>query len=290
MVGLAMLVLAAIFGGAAFFRKRVLEMVTEAVTGSITRNATSSSIQSIMDKLKMVRNIGIADTIMDWMDLRRREPPLDKTPRPARPGDNIRVDSGRFPEILDPVREEPWEGYPPEGYPYRELTGRTVYDIDGEERDVWEGQPPESGPPPELPAGKGAGVDLNTARATPAGVAGAKAAGMAAVGTAEATAATEASAVAGPAGVAVAVGAAAAKKVKEFTAGEAGMVTRPAGPGGDSTGRTTGTVSDAGAGKGPAAGVPVNAADIRRQENGGMPERRRTTGEHANARESCHQE
>ncbi|OAT83702.1 hypothetical protein [Desulfotomaculum copahuensis] len=228
MIGLALIVLAAIFGGAALFRKHVLEMITNALTSGITKNTSLNGIQGIMDKLKMVRSIGIADTVMDWMDLRRKEPPIDKTPRPIRPDGGARVDSERFPEVLDPEAEEAWEGQPPKNWPHGEIPGRTIYDVDDyKANDVWEGQPPQSGIPQELTAGKNTGITLNTARATPPGVTGMKTAGTAAgAGTAaKAAATTGAGIVAGPVGDVAAAGAAGAKKAEEFAKGEAKAVT-----------------------------------------------------------------
>lgn len=172
MIGLSMLLLSFIFGGAVLFRKKFFNTVVDAVSSRV-KDSTAGSVHKM---LKTVRNIGLADAAIDWMDLRgsKKKEVIDRInnlkPTPPNPDGHRKVDVGGMrPEVSDPEGPEVWEGQPPAGGIPKELPGDTLKDTeywdvpegtvkqdtqDTDTNDIWEGQPPDGYPFKELPAGK----------------------------------------------------------------------------------------------------------------------------------------
>ncbi|WP_066638359.1 hypothetical protein [Desulfolucanica intricata] len=123
MIGLSMIVLTVIFGAAALFRKKILDWFTESAARTIS-SRMKPSMQKTRDTLKMVRNVGIADGVMDWMSLRHiRDNMANTTARNPQSLDTGRVDAGRFPKVLAPEdKDNGLKGQPQGEFLYKNTT------------------------------------------------------------------------------------------------------------------------------------------------------------------------
>ena len=116
MIGFSMIVLTVIFGAAAFYRKKILDWFTESATRSIG-SRLKPNVQKTMNTLKMVRNVGIADGIIDWMSLRHPKDGLaTTTPEKPQSLDDSSVDAASSLKVLPQGDEgRGFEGQPSGG-------------------------------------------------------------------------------------------------------------------------------------------------------------------------------
>ncbi|MGB9661707.1 MAG: hypothetical protein ACPL5F_06755 [Moorellaceae bacterium] len=139
MLGLAMILQAAIFLAAAIFRKKFLNLIMESVQEGASRYHEKVSERIIQANAAIARRLGLADMISDWWIARHNRgtggsPPDDDhkdaalggvweqmPPPPPRPSNAKQLPSGG-PVTID-IEPEPevWEGQPPQGYPFKEL-------------------------------------------------------------------------------------------------------------------------------------------------------------------------
>ncbi|ACV63311.1 hypothetical protein Dtox_2506 [Desulfofarcimen acetoxidans DSM 771] len=170
MVGFAMIILTVIFFGAFFYRKKVVEMITD----TLTFNTAKEKHVDPTRMLRTARNMGLTYMAYKrWAGRGSGKPKEDYSPIKPHPDDYRHVDSGRFPEYFDPEEEKNpyegenpnyenlqitdgkdidnveftsyyedefksrvWEGQPPEGYPFRSLTGKTSNDYDTDKENL----------------------------------------------------------------------------------------------------------------------------------------------------------
>jgi hypothetical protein len=133
MLGLAMILQAAIFLAAAFFRKKFLNLIMESVQEGASRYHEKVTERIIQANAAIARRLGLADMISDWWIARhnrgseKEEPPSpggvweQMPPPPPRPSNAKQLPPGG-PVTID-IEPEPgvWEGQPPQGYPFKEL-------------------------------------------------------------------------------------------------------------------------------------------------------------------------
>lgn len=139
MLGLAMILQAAIFLAAAIFRKKFLNLIMESVQEGASRYHEKVSERIIQANAAIARRLGLADMISDWWIARHSRgtgggPPDDDhkdaalggvweqmPPPPPRPS-NAKQLPPEGPVTID-IEPEPkvWEGRPPQGYPFKEL-------------------------------------------------------------------------------------------------------------------------------------------------------------------------
>lgn len=230
MLGLAMILQAAIFLAAAIFRKKFLNLIMESVQEGASRYHEKVTERIIQANAAIARRLGLADMISDWWIARhnksnqagqgKEEPPFpggvweQMPPPPPRPSNAKQLPPGG-PVTID-IEPEPevWEGRPPQGYPFKELG-------DGLEETGF------------ILVNKENAHDtsLNTAGAIPKGIINSRQANSNTAIKKEAAAAADGAAtpaVAGVTAAAVNVALTAGKKVKEGVQGEVQAVAGPA--------------------------------------------------------------
>lgn len=230
MLGLAMILQAAIFLAAAIFRKKFLNLIMESVQEGASRYHEKVTERIIQANAAIARRLGLADMISDWWIARhnksnqagqgKEEPPFpggvweQMPPPPPRPSNAKQLPPGG-PVTID-IEPEPevWEGRPPQGYPFKELG-------DGLEETGF------------ILVNKENAHDtsLNTAGAIPKGIINSRQANSKAAMKKEAAAAADGAATLAGAGVtaaAVNMAVTAGKKVKEGVQGEVQAVAGPA--------------------------------------------------------------
>ncbi|WP_338826324.1 hypothetical protein MTBGP_11330 [Moorella thermoacetica] len=137
MLGLAMILEAAIFLAAAFFRKKFLNLIMESIQEGASKYHEKATERIIQTNAAIARRLGLADMISDWWIARhnranqagqgKEEPPSpggvweQMPPPPPRPSNAKQLPPGG-PVTID-IEPEPevWEGRPPQGYPFKEL-------------------------------------------------------------------------------------------------------------------------------------------------------------------------
>ncbi|GEA14791.1 hypothetical protein E308F_10330 [Moorella sp. E308F] len=232
MLGLAMILQAAIFLAAAIFRKKFLNLIMESVQEGASRYHEKVSERIIQANAAIARRLGLADMISDWWIARHNrgrggDPPDDDhkdaalggvweqmPPPPSRPSNAKQLPPGG-PVTID-IEPEPevWEGRPPQGYPFKELGNgheETGFILVNKEN--------------------AHDTSLNTAGAIPKGIINSRQANGKAAMKKEAAAAADGAATLAGEGVttaAVNMAVTAGKKVKEGVQGEARAVAGPA--------------------------------------------------------------
>lgn len=234
MLGLAMILEAAIFLAAAFFRKKFLNLIMESIQEGASKYHEKATERIIQTNAAIARRLGLADMISDWWIARhnranqagqgKEEPPSpggvweQMPPPPPRPSNAKQLPPGG-PVTID-IEPEPevWEGRPPQGYPFKELG-------DGHEETGFILINKEN-------AHDAHDTSLNTAGAIPKGIINSRQANSnTAIKKEAATAAADGAAtpaVAGVTAAAVNVALTAGKKVKEGVQGEVQAVAGPA--------------------------------------------------------------
>lgn len=233
MLGLAMILQAAIFLAAAFFRKKFLNLIMESIQEGASKYHEKATERIIQTNAAIARRLGLADMISDWWIARHSRgrgggPPDDEhkdaalggiweqmPPPPPRPSNAKQLPPGG-PVTID-IEPEPevWEGRPPQGYPFKELG-------DGHEETGFI----------LINKEKAHDTSLDTAGAIPKGIINSRQANSnTAIKKEAATAAADGAAtpaVAGVTAAAVNVALTAGKKVKEGVQGEVQAVAGPA--------------------------------------------------------------
>ncbi|BCV20361.1 hypothetical protein [Moorella sp. Hama-1] len=234
MLGLAMILQAAIFLAAAFYRKKFLNFIMESVQEGASKYHEKATERIIQANAALARRLGLTDMISDWWIARHNRgagggPPDEDhkdaalggvweqmPPPPPRPSNAKQLPPGGPPTIDIEPEPEAWEGQPPQGYPFKELGN-------GHEETGFIMVNKDSAP----------GTGLDTAAAVPRGVNAAKKATINVAG-GSTTAAAAAGGMAGkaaagpPAALVVDMAVSAGKRVKEGIQGEAQAVASPA--------------------------------------------------------------
>ncbi|WP_170291091.1 hypothetical protein [Neomoorella glycerini] len=233
-----MILQAAIFLAAAFFRKKFLNLIMESVQEGASTYHEKATERIIQANAALARRLGLADMISDWWIARHNRgtgggPPDDDhkdaalggvweqmPPPPPRPSNAKQLPPGGPVTIDIEPEPEAWEGRPPQGYPFKELG-------DGHEETGFIMVNKDNAP----------GTGLDTAAAVPRGVNAARKAAASGNAPAVATSGTAGVAAAGP------PAALAAKKEVQAMAGPAAG--RPAGGVRLEGGRETGNLPPA---------------------------------------------
>jgi len=139
MLGLAMLLQAAIFLAAAFYRKKFLNLILDSINEGASRYHEKTTERIIQANAALARRLGLADMISDWWIARHNRgagggPPDDDRqdaalggvweqmpPPPPRPSNAKQLPPGSPPTIDIEPEPEVWEGQSPAGYPFKEL-------------------------------------------------------------------------------------------------------------------------------------------------------------------------
>ncbi|OIQ08743.1 hypothetical protein MOOR_16620 [Moorella thermoacetica] len=221
MLGLAMILEAAIFLAAAFFRKKFLNLIMESIQEGASKYHEKATERIIQTNAAIARRLGLADMISDWWIARhnranqagqgKEEPPSpggvweQMPPPPPRPSNAKQLPPGGPPTIDIEPEPEVWEGRPPQGYPFKELG-------DGHEETGFI----------LINKEKAHDTSLNTAGAIPKGIINSRQANSNTAIKKEAAATVDGAATPAGAGVTAAVNMAltAGKKVKEGVQGE----------------------------------------------------------------------
>ncbi|OIQ53403.1 hypothetical protein [Neomoorella thermoacetica] len=232
MLGLAMILQAAIFLAAAFFRKKFLNLIMESIQEGASKYHEKATERIIQTNAAIARRLGLADMISDWWIARhnmgnqagqgKEEPPSpggvweQMPPPPPRPSNAKQLPPGGPPTIDIEPEPEVWEGRPPQGYPFKELG-------DGHEETGFILINKEN-------AHDAHDTSLNTAGAIPKGIINSRRANSNTAIKKEAAATVDGAAIPAGAGVTAAVNMAltAGKKVKEGVQGEVQAVAGPA--------------------------------------------------------------
>ncbi|SFR07057.1 hypothetical protein [Desulfoscipio geothermicus] len=128
-LGLAMIVMAAIFFGAAIYRKKFLNLIFDTIKkGNASLDGKLDTQKIINTSKTMARRLGVTDALTDWWFSRRGQTSRNNQ-NPPPPGNNT-GNKPLIPEVLGPEqqrRSPAWEGQPPENWPYKEIPDATTH-------------------------------------------------------------------------------------------------------------------------------------------------------------------
>lgn len=172
-LGGAMLLLTALFGAAALYRKKFLSFVLDSVHKSATGygdRISESTRRIIENNTILARKLGLTDVLTDWWFSRKKGSPGGGSTTPG--SGDITVFIKRW-KALPPGSQDKengygtaWEGNPPDGAPFKELPPARAEDV--VPRDQGSGPPPDGNKQPDR---DGPGGFLDTTRAIPRGIA-----------------------------------------------------------------------------------------------------------------------
>lgn len=205
MLGLAMILLAAIFGAAAWYRKHFLNLVLESVQKGATSYGKIDVKKIIAANAALARKLGITDVLTDWWFSRGK----------GQPTQNYRDNSStRDFEYVGITRHLLQDRFGPQKFreghsPNRESPGATAFGEGTRDGPVGAGGGPQDRPYNNPLAGEKKGLNLDTTGAIPRRIAGGK----------------EVTAAGGAATVAATAGKALGSEVKKLAVGEARVIT-----------------------------------------------------------------
>jgi hypothetical protein len=152
-IGLAMLIMAAIFLGAAIYRKRFLNMIFNSLQkGKASFEAKLDTKKIIAANAALARKLGITDVLTDWWFSRPRNQGERNAPDKTKTNDNVLTPEIIVPE--KPKKSRVWTGQPPKDWPYKEITGPGEYTGEPQTSDsITRKQPFEGKPYKQLLAG-----------------------------------------------------------------------------------------------------------------------------------------